>query len=232
MAKARYVLYELYTSYNGSLRWVRKTYTRHALVSRIARSIIDNKSILKDLVKEPFAIPTYKDDIAAYFSLRNERKYCILLETGNIEKAINIKKLEKEAIELIPSIKKSKERKRDRANYYYNLKHTYNFRKGNVPGVNSDIYHRGGSYRIPKLRPIKEEYYLADIDAKEYLDECDFNMNISVVNPNKTKKAYHKRFKLADRSWKSCRKIERQWMKHLESHKDTIYEGVIRRLDA
>lgn len=221
MAKARYVLYTLYTRCDGNLTWLRRIYTRHALASIIARSIIEGKSILNNLEREPFKLPTYKENMMAYFALRNEKRYCILLETGNKEKEINISKLEKEAIDLIPSIKKVKERRQIKARFYYDLNHTYKFRKGNVPGINSIIYHRGGSYSISKMRPTIKEYHLAEIDAKDYLDEFDFKLNISVVNPNKTRKAYRKRYKLADRSWKSCKKIKKQWMKHLDTHVDT-----------
>ena len=220
MKKRKYTLFTLGRTWGvGESRfmWYRRNYTRKELVNKIANGILYNRNILDNLVDEPFDVsgrfPGYWD----YYS-GDKSCYCILKCTGDGYKNVNLESIKDDALNLVGVLRKRRDKQREEYENWSKMYRAFDFREGPVRNVHKTRYHRGSYYRIPQLGSVRRNRE-AIRDSLETIEElncsCSFKEN-RLVDSTRTRFDYSARH--MDRSWKTHRKLDKQWMKHLNNH--------------
>ena len=209
----RYIVYTLVSRYNAKVgepkfMWAECKYTKHALMIRIASSIIRGESILDHLTTDLTDMSVEYESLDSngnrFLTRKYIKKYIITSVTGmNISK----ESLAKDVKPFVTYCRKKRERKTKYWNYNRKTGTAYTFRCDPVPNVHK--CHWGSYYRLPKLHQVRKQNSVMEEDYKEF---------------NSTKYGYKNlptwddRVRCINRSWKSSYKVRKQWQKHVRKH--------------
>lgn len=220
-----YVLYTLSRVYDfsrggyGDYKWHPAYYTREQLIYKIAAKYGSEYCILKNLSTDMSEISCQREWRKSRYAfggytLVERNLYFLAKIKGNSISKLNVNSIIDEVIAKNTALIKKAERRSKRLKAERERFSTYEFRRGPVSDIHNYNWHRGSTYRHPKTTKSKR------------LNTVGYDEDVVVVyKDNKIKSlpnVYDDLVRHKDKSWKTSCKVKKQWMKHLNSHINTM----------
>lgn len=219
MKNKNYIIFELTRNPNYSygvaggsaFYWKDRKMTRERLIRYLADSYRWTYPVLDHLSEDMtetsceycFEYGYHRIYIPVYFIAKIKSGNIIKVDRSSIENEVKEKKRELD-------IRREKSQKC--YDWSRKMDNSYEFRRDPVPNVHKRHHHRGSYFRCCKIHGKAVTEAMMRTEYPELVDPYYRKFNLPTFDD---------RPRHLDKSWKTSYKVRKQWMKHLDPHKDT-----------